>query len=553
VTQLAQLDALDHLLVEAGFPAMTSWWRETLGAFYASGRRQLVLRVGRRGGKSSTLCRVAVASALFGEHEIPPGDIGVVAFVSVRREEATERLRTIRAILDALGVTHRPIEGGVELVDRPIAFRVYTASVAGVSGFTCVAAFCDEVSKWKDADSGVNPAREVLAGLRPTLAGQAHARLFLSSSPMGRQDAHAVAFDAGDTDFQLTASAQTWIARPSLTEAECRALEPDEDVFRREYGIQPFDGSASGIFGEAALLACTRKGGPLMLPREHGIVYFAAEDPAARANGWTCVVGYARQVSDDMVAVIVAGAREWRAPRGGALDTDQVYRELSEWVGEWGVRDVHTDQWSFDSRRALAARHGLTLHLETSTQATKVASAESFRRRVQDRLCELPDLPALRADLCGVSKWISKNGSFSIQLEKVGSRHCDYAPALFLLADKAFSEEDGMPDWAKPGAARAMAEAFGGQFDPGALGPRATRQYPDDAPRGARGLKHRVAFDGSHELTGSARDGEWPARFSCVFIAGQPARHSRECQQWGSDTFVRWQRAVEQRRHELGK
>ena len=83
---LTHLDALDRTLVEAGFPAMSAWWRDALATFYASGRRQLVLRVGRRGGKSSTLSRVAVCEALYGEHPIPPGDVGVVAFVSVRRE-----------------------------------------------------------------------------------------------------------------------------------------------------------------------------------------------------------------------------------------------------------------------------------------------------------------------------------------------------------------------------------------------------------------------------------------------------------------------------------
>ena len=80
------------------------------------------------------------------------------------------------AVLDALGIKHRPIDGGVELVDRPIAFKVYTASIAWVSGFTCIRAIADEAAKWRDADTGANPAREVLASLRPTMATplQAH-------------------------------------------------------------------------------------------------------------------------------------------------------------------------------------------------------------------------------------------------------------------------------------------------------------------------------------------------------------------------------------------
>ena len=78
------LAEIDEQLVSRGWPAMSHWWRETLAKFYASGKRQLVLRVGRRGGKSSTLCRVAVAEALYGAHVIPPGDVGVVAIVSIK-------------------------------------------------------------------------------------------------------------------------------------------------------------------------------------------------------------------------------------------------------------------------------------------------------------------------------------------------------------------------------------------------------------------------------------------------------------------------------------
>ena len=64
---VTRLRALDRALVANGFPSTSPWWSATLERFYASGKRQLVLRCGRRGGKSSTLCRVGVAEALYGE------------------------------------------------------------------------------------------------------------------------------------------------------------------------------------------------------------------------------------------------------------------------------------------------------------------------------------------------------------------------------------------------------------------------------------------------------------------------------------------------------
>jgi hypothetical protein len=260
VGPLANLPALEAALKAKGFPPLSRWWRRSLASFYRSKKRQLVVRVGRRGGKSSTLCRIAVLEALFGDHVIPPGDVGVVAIISVSRDEANQRLRTIKSILDALGVKWKPVEGGIELEGRPIVFKTFAASISGVSGFTCICAICDEVAKWRDSDTGANPATEVLASLRPTMADQPNARIFLSSSAMGRLDAHAVAFDLGATPFQEVASAKTWEARPELTEADCRALEPDFDIFNREYGNNPFDGSALSLYTESGLLDVTRKG-----------------------------------------------------------------------------------------------------------------------------------------------------------------------------------------------------------------------------------------------------------------------------------------------------
>lgn len=242
VSFLARFDAMDGALVAAGFPPTSPWWREQIGRFLLSGRRQFVLRVGRRGGKSSTLCRVAIAMALWGTYRIPPGDVGVVAFVSVSRDESAQRLRTIEAVLRALGIGYRRRDTEIELEGQPIVFKTFAATMSGVSGFTSIMFIGDEVAKWRDAETGANPAKEVLGSARPTMATQPSARMFLCSSPLGTQDAHAIAFDQGDTDTQLVASAPTWEANPSVSEQQTRDLEGDEKTWRREYAAIPQDG-----------------------------------------------------------------------------------------------------------------------------------------------------------------------------------------------------------------------------------------------------------------------------------------------------------------------
>jgi hypothetical protein len=457
-TDLARrLVALDRSLVRAGFPALTAWWTDVLSAFLRSAKRQLVIRAGRRGGKSTSLVRALIVLALYGEHEIPPGDVGVVAIISVNRDEAAQRLRLVKAILDALDLGWKPIDGGLELEGRPIAFKVYAASVSGVSGFTCIGALCDEAAKWRDADTGANPATQVLASLRPTMAGQRAARLFLSSSPMGRQDAHAKAFDEGDTDFQSTAVAATWVARPELTEAECHELEPDPDTFQREYGAIPFDGTTQSLFTEQQLLAVTRRG-DVELPARSGRPYFAAQDPASPANAWSLCVCHAEELGDQLFSIVVDCCLEWRAPRGGALDSDVVFAEIANVLGAYGCTELWSDQWSFDSLKTTASRHGLELRLAASTQTTKVSMYDAFRRRVADRTTELPDIVAVRSDLLGVRKWISKGGAFSIELERQGPRHSDFAPAVVLATWKASEDVGALPAWARPEAQKRMAD-----------------------------------------------------------------------------------------------
>ena len=43
-----KIGALDNRLAAKGFPRLSAFWRATIDKFYASGKRQLTLRVGRR-------------------------------------------------------------------------------------------------------------------------------------------------------------------------------------------------------------------------------------------------------------------------------------------------------------------------------------------------------------------------------------------------------------------------------------------------------------------------------------------------------------------------
>lgn len=423
------LRAVDKACIAQRWPALSKWWLDVFARFVDAERRQLVLRVGRRGGKSTSLCRFAVAFALaYDMAQIPPGDVGIVGIVSVSRDEANQRLRTIKALLDLLEVKYKPVEGGIELVDRAIVFKTFAATLGGVVGGTWILAICDEVSRWRDSDTGANPATEVLASLRPTMATQPLARIFLSSSPLGMLDAHFDAFEAGDTDFQLVAGAPTWDTNPTLTKEATRALEPDELVWLREYGAVPQADADSSLLIELIVDRATRSG-PLVLPPESGCVYRAAIDPAMRGNAWTLAL--ATRTADGKRRIVMC--REWKGTRANPLNPSKVFEEIKALLAPYGIRSLYSDQHAGDALNEIARQHAMFLELEPWTATSKAEAFEGLRTQLLDGELELPPDPQVKVDLLGIRKILTRNG-VSYILATQGARHSDYAPAIAMVA-----------------------------------------------------------------------------------------------------------------------
>lgn len=465
----AALLSVDRRLVAAGFPALSPWWAETLTRFLADplGRRQLVLRVGRRGGKSSSLTRLVVTVALFGGFEVPPGDVGQVAIVSVSRDEAAARLRTVRAVLDALGARYRERGESVELLDAPVVFRVLTASLAGVVGGTSIAVLADEVARWRDSESGSNPAREVLGSIRPTLA-TTRGPMLLSSSPLGTLDAHAEAFDRGDDEAQLVAHAPTWLANPTISEAETRKAERDPRVWSREYAAIP-QGAALAAFDADAVAAAFRPspgrdaavcGDPLLvIDASSGrkdawtwaVARYVRPPPRPRVlmlgfDGKPCDEGGAtpaRDVDGNLVPhpdadrpvqpllvfdhVDGLGGRFW-----GGVSGEEIIARLVGVARANGVRLVAGDQRESLMIESAFRRHGVRFRPFDWTSQSKTQAVEVVRRWFADRTIVLPEHAALRRELAMFEERIAPSGA--ITFGGRGSGHDDYVALLVTAA-----------------------------------------------------------------------------------------------------------------------
>lgn len=194
------------------------------------------------------MCKWVVCNVVGGEHNVPRGDLGVHAIISVERKDAVERIRTCCSLLTGLGFTETRATGGVVkkrgeftaslAAGRTEIFvmteyglrcvRVYTASVTAVIGGTCIGILADELAYWQNKDAelmNVKQASEVLSALKPSMATQRNARMAMISSPFSTLDAHYEEFEKGTTDYQLTAEAPTWIANPTLADCPVCGVE----------------------------------------------------------------------------------------------------------------------------------------------------------------------------------------------------------------------------------------------------------------------------------------------------------------------------------------
>ncbi len=416
---------LDAKLVARGFPPMSAWWSLVLTQFYASGKRWFVARVGRRGGKSSTLCRVAVAEAVWTERDLPPGTIGVFSVISVDMAEATDRIDTIEQILIALG--YRKTEGEpsdrtefvrtvkhsrprIALLDsqgHPIEFRVYPATISGVSGHTSIGSLCDEAAKWRDEKTAANPADQVLKSLMPTMTTQRSAHLFMVSSAFSTIDRHHDAISEGDTERQFVArlyadacerdrvqrleaarllrqqslatfsaheraakikaaeqledsaskldatstNIPTWIANPTRTIAETREDEPDLETWFREYASIPTGGGATYFFDHQTIDRACIVVHVARTPRKVGV----GLDPGLETNSFACCVW---GLDDDGAWLL--DALELLPTPGNPLDDEASFTECAELAKRYGAKSWATDGHYIATARRVGGRHKLS-------------------------------------------------------------------------------------------------------------------------------------------------------------------------------------------------
>lgn len=414
----------------------------------------VVIVAGVRAGKSLLAACAAVKGCLSADlsklkqHELPR-----FAIVAPTVDNAQATFRLLTGSVMASPKLKRLVVGDPTsdtlVMRRPDGRIVEIVVVAASRGAVTLrsrwlAGFClDEVALFGSEPTGaaVN-SEELLRAAETRLVPRAQG--WLISSPFGPQGLlHQLYVDHfGKPGRTLVVHAPTRALNPTFSEAQVEAIRARQpDVAAREYDASWID-AATAFFNGKSIDRATRKA-PEVLPPEPNHGYVCMIDPATRGNAWTMAVATLRTTPTGSKPTIVL-AKQWQGSKASPLSPRAVLEEMANDLRPYGVSIVWSDQASGDALRDLAASVGLTLVVEASTQANKLATYANLETLLAAGNVELPPTPLVKQDLLGVRRRIGRNG-VSVDLERTANgRHSDFAPSIAGAIAKAVA-----PAWAQ--------------------------------------------------------------------------------------------------------
>jgi hypothetical protein len=384
--------------------------------------RELVLVVGRRGGKSRVLALIATWLSAFVDYRpyLDPGERGVVQVLAADRDQAKIILRYTKAFFAKVPMLSRMVERetqfGLEL-SNSVAIEVTTASFRSVRGRTTVAALADEIAFW--SDEGANPDAEVIKAVRPSMATIPNSMLILASSPYARKgvlwDMHRQHHGKDDPKV-LSWQASTETMNPSIDPRYLAdQYERDPASASAEYGAQFRTDVEAFISSEAvdAVMSDERE-----RPYIAGKRYYAFADPAGGSgkDSFTLAIGHVEERIPTLDVI-----KEFKPP----FSPKAVIEQCCDLLKSYGVKKCTSDRYAAEFVVEGFREHQITL--EHSLKPKSQIYSE-FLPLLNSKTCDLLDNPRLRTQLVGLERRVARSGKDSIDHGPGG--HDDIANAV---------------------------------------------------------------------------------------------------------------------------
>lgn len=427
----------ERTLQAAGYHATSDWWLEQLRRLWEHPTAyRLVESVGRRGGKSSTIVRVAVCEVVDRDWHVPEGDPPhVFVFLSIKSGEACARLDGVEQILQVRDVGyHRGTDRMgpyIRLAGRPLEWRALPADFRTAVGFTCIGFVADELARWQDTSKSANPAAYVLASVRPAMVTHLDegAHEYLISSPWTEEGSHYEAVSEGDTDDQIVAHAASWEANPTLTPEQCRRLcrseqlEGQESDFDRDYAAIPMPLSAVGRLDPGLIVW-------LEAPPESqpGDVLLSGSDLAMKTNSSAQVRALLRNE-----VYLVRHVDEWRPTAEEPLRPTEVCQAQRDNLVDFGAVSTCADGHYRESLREAFLGTELVILDAPRVSTEPIVRLRTLMQEGKIRIWCGEEMKARLSDqLRGTRLYPTQNGlGVTMETARDGS-HCDLVAALAL-------------------------------------------------------------------------------------------------------------------------
>jgi hypothetical protein len=382
--------------------------------------------VGRRGGKSRAMATLATYIAALCQHDLVPGERGVLLCIAPDQRQAAIVLDYVHAAFESSLILKQLIANRTAdtlVLTNGINIEVRAASFRRLRGPTYVACIADEAAFWYSDEFSSNADTEILNAVRPGLATTG-GPLIVASSPYAKRgvlwETHRKHYGKDGDPLVLVAQGTSREFNPSLSQSVVdRALERDHAAASAEYLAQ-FRADIETFVPYEVVQACVGDHVEMApLSKQH---YSAAVDPSGgSADSFTLAVSHR-----DGERVVVDATREVRPP----FSPEAVIDDFSILLKSYRVSKVTGDRYAGEFPRELFRKRGITY------QCSEKPKSDLFRDLLpllNSGRVVLPKSERLVNQLCGLERRTARSGKDSIDHGPGG--HDDLANAVAGAAD----------------------------------------------------------------------------------------------------------------------
>ncbi len=399
--------------------------------------RAATIIAGRRGGKTKKIAATIALYQAFRDHRLPLGEKGYVMLLAPTLELAKIAFEYICAYLRGSKILWkrvRKINKNSITLDNHITIGCYACTHAGVRGRTVVAAVCDEIGFWPDGPEAANAAEEVISAVTPGMATVRKAKLIKISTPYAKRGLLWNEFrrrsELPFPVWQLTSFDMNPALRPESLEDERRE---SEEKYRREY-LAEFTDAINAWVDPEILDPCIVRGRQ-RLPRQDGVSYFAALDPASRGSEFALLVLH--QSADGLVVVDYVGG--WQGTRQAPLSFDSVLPQIRDILASYEINTVVGDLHCADCIKQSLMGLGIFYETRNFGGSTRAEIFLNLKHLMVRGKLQLVDDPSLIHQLRSLNEVRTPSGQTDVRPH--GEVKDDRAVVLALAAREAVSRQ----------------------------------------------------------------------------------------------------------------